>query len=35
VTPAIKEPWMIFTGLVIDRSVSGRHISSDPNRDHK
>jgi len=22
-------------GLVIDPSVSGRHISSDPNQDHK
>jgi len=34
-TPAIKEPWMIFAGLVIDPSVSGRHITSDSNHDHK
>jgi len=26
---------MIFAGLIIDPSVSGRHISSGPNRDHK
>jgi len=43
-TPAISAPWIILairmrpsgvTGLVIDPSVSGRHITSDPNHDHK
>jgi len=37
--PAHDEPEpggeMIFAGLIIDPSVSGRHISSGPNRDHK